>query len=373
MTNDAEFERWALQLMRPRRRRPNRRRGRPGLPPRGGDPRARHRQQPPGQEVRAPQGLGVEVHRHVRARGDGNDTIIETLEITHEGFERVAPPEVDVVPHAHLALPHGLFDDEGARHRRARLRPPTGYEELELAARGPGERGAWRRPRAAGRLRRADRWLPRGVPGADRRVEPRRPRSSRPRRPCVGTGRRRPAGRAVPGRRLRSARRPGVEHDRSPGDPTSPQPLEVDRGDARRGVRAAGAERRRRTDRRRVGRRAAGAGWSSRGGEPVGAEGWRALDPASVQAIAIALAGLDPAADLAIVSSCPQCGAWIEVELDPVELLVQSLATGSSGCSPRCTASPSTTAGRRPRSSRCRGPAGSPTSSCCATRSRAGR
>ena len=71
-----------------------------------------------------------------------------------------------------------------------------------------------------------------------------------------------------------------------------------------------------------------GAGWSAvaanRSARRAGAPSTRRV----VQAIAIALAGLDPAADLAIVSACPQCGAWIEVELDPVELLVQSLATG---------------------------------------------
>ncbi|MGH2511825.1 MAG: hypothetical protein ACRDGQ_03965, partial [Candidatus Limnocylindrales bacterium] len=66
----------------------------------------------------------------------------------------------------------------------------------------------------------------------------------------------------------------------------------------------------------------------SRTGEPVGADGWLALDPASTQLLAAALAGLDPCADLAFVSTCPRCGTWIELELDPVDLLVRSLATG---------------------------------------------
>jgi hypothetical protein len=48
----------------------------------------------------------------------------------------------------------------------------------------------------------------------------------------------------------------------------------------------------------------------------------------SVQLVAAALAGLDGCADLAFVATCPQCGTWIELELDPVDLLVRALAAG---------------------------------------------
>lgn len=65
-----------------------------------------------------------------------------------------------------------------------------------------------------------------------------------------------------------------------------------------------------------------------RDGAPLGPEGWSVLDPTAAQGLALALADLDPCADLAFVSLCPQCAAWIELELDALELLVRSLGSG---------------------------------------------
>jgi hypothetical protein len=64
-------------------------------------------------------------------------------------------------------------------------------------------------------------------------------------------------------------------------------------------------------------------------GGPVDPGAWQALHPATRQAAAAALAELDSLLDLTFVSACPACGAWIEVELDPFELLARELGTGS--------------------------------------------
>ena len=62
--------------------------------------------------------------------------------------------------------------------------------------------------------------------------------------------------------------------------------------------------------------------------EPLGRDGWMALDPATRQLLAAGLAAGDEVLDLAFVSPCPRCRALIELELDPVEVLVRSLQAG---------------------------------------------
>lgn len=56
---------------------------------------------------------------------------------------------------------------------------------------------------------------------------------------------------------------------------------------------------------------------------------WPALDPRSRQALARSLAESGSLPDLTFVSACPACGALLELELDPFELLARELATGT--------------------------------------------
>lgn len=225
-----------------------------------------------------------------------------------------------------VALACGLVDATGARHRRVRLRPPTGRAELELVARGPAsptpdesdellagcvERiGEFRdvTPSLVAALTRGDRarlaLAIRALLHGDAIllvVEC----------PAAGCG-------ALADLTLRT-------HELL-GDMCAPQPLTVtvstDDGDF--DVRPPTGHD-----------RAACAGddelWGrlvSRAGRPIGPAGWRMLAPASAQHIAIALSGVDSCADLAFVSACPQCGCWIELELDAIDLLTRTLATG---------------------------------------------
>lgn len=62
---------------------------------------------------------------------------------------------------------------------------------------------------------------------------------------------------------------------------------------------------------------------------PLGPGGWAALGEETRQHVARALAELDSTLDLAFVTSCPSCGAWMELELDPFELLSRELGLGA--------------------------------------------
>ena len=232
------------------------------------------------------------------------------------------------MPHD-VALARGLVDSTGSRHRRARLHPPTGQVELELAARGAGagligpdesdellagcvERiGEFRdvTPVLVAALTRGDRarlaLAIRALLNGDAVLLV-------VKCPVAGCG-------ARADLTLRTSE--------LLADTRSPQPLAipVPTTDGDFDVRPPTGD-----DDRAVG----GSDdelWGrlvSRAGEPIGAGGWRALAPASAQRVAVALAGLDACADLAFVSECPRCSGWIELELDPVDLLARSLATG---------------------------------------------
>lgn len=63
---------------------------------------------------------------------------------------------------------------------------------------------------------------------------------------------------------------------------------------------------------------------------PLDGAGWRTLRPETRQAAAAALADGESLLDLAFVSPCPECGTWIEVELDPFDLLARELGLGAS-------------------------------------------
>lgn len=229
-----------------------------------------------------------------------------------------------------VALARGLVDSSGARHRRARLHAPSGTVELDLAQRdGAPARGVDRL--------QADELLAECVEriGGFRAV-------SEEHVAALSRGDR---------NRLALAARASLLGDavvlvvRCPvddcagladltlsttdllGEPGPAQPLALD-VDTPAGVFSVRPPT-------GVDEAVSGADddslWGllvSGEGDLLGAPGWRALDATSQQLIAAALAGLDACADLALVTACPHCGAWIEVELDPFELLVRSLASG---------------------------------------------
>lgn len=66
------------------------------------------------------------------------------------------------------------------------------------------------------------------------------------------------------------------------------------------------------------------------GGRPVpSAEGWLALDPRTRHAIALALADGEAMPDLSFVSRCPACAGWMELEIDPFDLLAREVRLGA--------------------------------------------
>lgn len=228
-----------------------------------------------------------------------------------------------------VALARGIVDTTGSRHRRVRLRPPTGRVELGLASREAGTGPMGRNERdelLAGcveRLGDFQRVTPALISALTRGDRARLALVVRAllqgehvllvvQCPVAGCG-------ALADVTLRTSE--------LVGDTRHPQPLEVPvvTTDGDLAVRPPTGDD----------ERAAGGSddelWgrlTSRAGVPVGADGWRALAPASAQRVAMALAGLDACADLAFVSSCPQCAGWIELEFDPAELLARTLATG---------------------------------------------
>jgi hypothetical protein len=61
----------------------------------------------------------------------------------------------------------------------------------------------------------------------------------------------------------------------------------------------------------------------------ISAEDWQALLPATRQSIALALAEGEAAPDLSFVSRCPACAGWIELEIDPFDLLAREVRLGA--------------------------------------------
>ncbi|MBS0643116.1 MAG: hypothetical protein JSS43_24895 [Proteobacteria bacterium] len=59
------------------------------------------------------------------------------------------------------------------------------------------------------------------------------------------------------------------------------------------------------------------------------AEDWLALRPATRQAIAMALADGEAAPDLTFLSRCPACAGWLELEINPFDLLTRELRRGA--------------------------------------------
>ncbi len=59
---------------------------------------------------------------------------------------------------------------------------------------------------------------------------------------------------------------------------------------------------------------------------PLRVEQWAILDPSVRHAIAAGLADASSGPTLAFLVPCPSCGAWIDIELDPADLLARELA-----------------------------------------------
>ncbi len=58
-------------------------------------------------------------------------------------------------------------------------------------------------------------------------------------------------------------------------------------------------------------------------------EAWTALSPDTRGALAVALAEQGSALDLVFLAPCPTCQALLEIELDPMDLLVRELRHGA--------------------------------------------
>ncbi|WP_158623815.1 hypothetical protein [Corallococcus llansteffanensis] len=65
-------------------------------------------------------------------------------------------------------------------------------------------------------------------------------------------------------------------------------------------------------------------------GQPLTPDGWKALPVRSRHAVALALAEGTTAPDLGLLGRCPQCSAWLELELDPFALLARELRGGAA-------------------------------------------
>jgi hypothetical protein len=232
-------------------------------------------------------------------------------------------------------LPHGLYDESGQCHREAELRPLSGEQELMLTS--AGERadspsvsrllatcvsriGGYREIDAehTAALTRGDRqhlllWLRRSLFGdrialvvkcpnptcgaladLDARVEsvaPERPAGA-PETFSVETE----AGRA----RLR--------------EPTGADDAAVAQSQLDRAARAALL-------------------WSrlvvDLDGRALSPADWSALPQPVRHAIALALAENSSAPDLAFLSRCPTCRAWLELELNPLSVLARELRVGA--------------------------------------------
>jgi hypothetical protein len=228
-----------------------------------------------------------------------------------------------------IALARGLIDSAGARHRRVRLRPLSGVVELEFAERGntlvtlDSEEAHDFLASLTARIGGFDQPSPEIVAGLSRGDRARLALACRSMLlgdtivlivQCQVAG-------------CAALADLSLQVSTLLGDLTVPQPLELL-------VKTAVGELSVRPPTGEDLRFANGdndALWGqivSDSGGALGALGWRALDRDTSQAVVIALAGLDACADLAFVMACPQCGGWIEVELDPLDLLVRSLSSG---------------------------------------------
>jgi len=58
-------------------------------------------------------------------------------------------------------------------------------------------------------------------------------------------------------------------------------------------------------------------------------EEWQILDPGIRQSIALALAEGEVAPDLSFVSRCPSCDAWIELDIDPFDIVAREVRLGA--------------------------------------------
>jgi hypothetical protein len=237
---------------------------------------------------------------------------------------------------ASLQLPRGLYDDGGACHREAVLRPLTGHEELALAERG----GARIDPAAAsalfasclGRIGGYAEVLPEHAAALTRGDRQHLALHLRARMfgdrlslvvPCPNPGCRELADLDLSVRSLLL-------------DPARvvPEVLEADTPDGRARLREpTGADDEIVARAPGDHRERAALLWSrlvlDLGGRGrLSSNDWTALSPATRGAIALALAEQGGALDLAVLAPCPSCRALLELEIDPLELVARELAAG---------------------------------------------
>ncbi|HEX2063059.1 MAG TPA: hypothetical protein VHE80_01420 [Acidimicrobiales bacterium] len=232
-----------------------------------------------------------------------------------------------------VVLQRGLVDETGARHRRAALRPLTGREEADLGVRSGATAasrllaacvvrlGGYRDVGEAhvAALSRGDRWRLalglRQLMVGDQLVLT---------LTCPDPDCRQPADLVVRVSDLLGAPGEAEAEEFEVGTEDGPVHLRPPTGLDDEACEAAGGGRDEQSD----------LLWSRLvldvgGLGPVDGDGWRGLRAATRQAVAGALAELDSLLDLSFVSACPECGAWIEVELDPFELLARELGLGA--------------------------------------------
>jgi hypothetical protein len=229
-----------------------------------------------------------------------------------------------------VELPHGLFDQDGACHRTALLRPLTGQEELMLAD-AQADPSALSELLAAllarlGDYERVDGTLASALTRGDRQVLVLRLRAGLyGDRIALVVRCPNPDCRALADVDLRIA-------DMIPG-PAEPRPwIECDTPDGGAQVREpTGAD-----DEflvRQDGSRAERAAllWSRLvvlDGRPLGDGQWPALNDATRHAIALALAEGSRAPELVFLARCPDCAAVVELVIDPFALLARELRAG---------------------------------------------
>jgi hypothetical protein len=239
-----------------------------------------------------------------------------------------------VEPEISVTLPHGLWDEGGACHRRATLRALSGREELMLGSSpelDPAAASALLATclRRVGGYDRVDASLAAALTRDDRSFLALRLRAQ------------------LYGDRLSIiARCPsprcGQQADMDlriselapePADDAAPPPdaVSVDTPSGRATVRHPTGE-----DDAAVHAAAAPAReraallWARLAeldGQPLSAAAWSALPGPTRGAVALALAEARRLPDLSFVARCPACRAWLELTIDPFALLARELAT----------------------------------------------
>lgn len=241
-----------------------------------------------------------------------------------------------IEPAREVALARGLIDETGARHRRVLLRPLDGWQEWSLAAApdriGPAEVHAL----LASCIARLG-----GYSTIDTSLTAALSRGDRARLALELRGLlfedRVPLTQRCPNPDCRELADVDLFISQLLGDPGPPEPewftVETEDGPARVRPPTGLDEEISLTHAGPVDQQAALL-WSRITGavgdrDGLTAEDWIALRPATRQAIALALADNEAAPDLTFLSRCPACAGWMELDIDPFDLLTRELRRGA--------------------------------------------